>query len=102
MNDVAMNWYDYVRIANAGITIAAMYYLGRAWLQRNKYYSSRLKDFWWSLNALLFCVFMGMIESVIRDREETWTLFVLFFASLVALKASRNKERTFLKSDNGN
>ena len=99
--NVTMEWYDYVRVLNALIALAGMYYLGDSWRRRNKDYSTRLKDFWWALNALLFCVLMGNLEQIVRDREESWTLFVVFFASLVCVKAARNKERQLLKSDNG-
>ena len=94
-----MEWYDYVRVVNAAVALLAMYLLGQSWRRRNKDYSDRLKDFWWSLNALLFCVFMGNIEQIIRDREESWTLFVVLVAALVATKASLNKERVLLRSD---
>lgn len=96
---MSMEWYDYVRLVNAAVALGAMYLLGQSWRRRNKIYTDRLKDFWWSLNALLFCVFMGNLEQIIRDRDESWTLFVVLVAALVAVKASLNKEPTLLKTD---
>lgn len=92
-------WYDTIRCVTASISILAMYYLGLSWLKRNKEYSDRLKDFWWALNVMLFCFAAGSLEQVIRNREETWTLFISLFAAAIALKAARNKDRTLLKGD---
>lgn len=91
-----MDWYDWVRVVNASLAVATMYQLGRSWLRRSDSYSPRLRDFWWSLNALLFCSLLGSIENILRDRPATSTLFVLAFASLITYKASTNKDETLL------
>lgn len=94
-------WYDWIRCASASIALLTMYFLGRSWTLRRDDYTKRLKDFWWVLNVLLFCLVMGNVESILVDREPTWTLFVGLMGSIIALKASHNKDRTLFKSDNG-
>lgn len=94
-----MQWYDWVRSVQSLIALAALYSLGRNWLSRRADYSKRLRDFWWVMSAAMFVFCVGPIEQIIRGREESWTLFISLFVSVICLKASMNKERTLLKSD---
>lgn len=102
LSHISMEWYDYVRILQASIALLALYFLGRSFVRRGKDdYSKRLRDFWWVMSCMLFVFTVGPLEQLLRDREESWTLFVSLFAAFIALKAALNKERTLLKSDNG-
>lgn len=97
-----LQWYDWVRIVQACIALAALYFLGRSFIRRGRDdYSKRLRDFWWVMSVMLFIFTVGPLEQILRGREESWTLFMSLIVTVIALKASLNKERTLLKSDNG-
>lgn len=102
MEHDGMQWYDWVRIVQGLIALTAMYFLGRSFVRRGREdYTDRLRDFWFFASGCLFVFAVGPLEQLLRGREESWTLFVSLILSLVALKASLNKDRTLLKSDNG-
>lgn len=102
MDYEGMQWYDWVRIIQSILAFAAMYYLGLSFIRRGREdYTKRLRDFWWVLSVMLFVFAVGPLEQIIRGRGESWTLFVALFATIIALKAARNKDRQLLKSDNG-
>lgn len=98
--DMTMQWYDWCRAITAVLSLTAMYFLGLAKVRRGREFTKKLTDYWWVMNALLFCFVAGSLEQILRDREETWTLFVALIASVVAIKAVTSKERVLLKSDN--
>lgn len=87
-----MDWYDYVRVFNVMVALAAMYFLGLRFIRNTDTFTSKIKDYWWALNALMFTIVAGQTEQVLRNREETWVLFIIFFAALICLKAARNKD----------
>lgn len=97
-----MQWYDWVRVVQSILAVAAMYFLGRSFARRGRTdYTKRLRDFWWVLSVMLLIFCVGPIEQILRGREESWTLFMAVIVTFVALKASLDKERQLLKSDNG-
>lgn len=94
-----MQWYDWLRLLTAGISLTAIFYLGRNWVRREIKYSSRLLDFWWAFNAMLFAVAFTMIEKVVRDYDLTWSVVPSLLASVVCLKAAHSKNAILLVSN---
>lgn len=94
---MTMQWYDFVRCGTTLIALTSMYFLGQSWLRNKSQYSVRLKDFWWSINALLIAVAAHSVEQILRDREATVTLLVYFIAVVICLKATLHEEPELFK-----
>lgn len=90
-----LQWYDFVRLFTALLSVIAAYRLGqivRHRLLSGHTYSDRMRDFLWLIFAYLFLQFTGTIESVQKDSPWKYTTFLGFMIALVAIRATRKSD----------
>lgn len=62
-----LQWYDFLRITTACLSMFAAYRLGKMVWNDHEGYSTRLKEWAWVIFAVLFTLFTGPLEAVGHD-----------------------------------
>ena len=92
-----LQWYDYVRLTTATLSIVSFYMLTRRLLTDNKRKSPEpVRNYFYAVLTFLGVSFIGATEGVITNRPISSTLFFALLSALFAFKAVRTKNITEL------
>lgn len=95
----SLQWYDYMRLATAVLTVWIAWRLAMVTRHRTSLgqtYSSRLKDFLWMFYAYLFTQHIGAIETTLQDAPYRWGAVLSFIICLVAIRATRKTDEPLI------
>lgn len=93
-----LEWYDYLRMVTATISLLALYVSGRRAFKNWNDYTERLRELWWVFNAALLLFFEGSIEQIVTDMPWGPRTLLTFMVSTAALRAVI-KKGGYLKSE---
>lgn len=85
-----MQWYDYLRITTAVLSIVAAYRLALLAKKDYKTYTKRLSEFVWILFATFFTLFAANIEAILKGNDWRYSALLTFFIALAGVRATRD------------
>lgn len=93
-----IQWYDYLRMLTMLLALVSMYRLSFRAVRMWHDYTSRLKDLWWAMNALLLLLVEGSLEQIILDTTWGPRTLLSFFVTCITFRAVLRNEG-FIKGE---